>query len=668
MFQLRQDLAGYCADLDARLAVPNRVAGVQMPPPQRPLSVSEPKRKQRSKPLPRVAYRCGLCWVPATTRQSCKRHVETKHHPQYDYHCDVGNCTVFLEKPLHRLDKLVEHYSSAHSLESPSESTIEANRDEHPHPPFCTLCSKVVYSWDEFYDCFLNHCQVKPAASKASSSRDSHGRRKQRRDRDNSDKGNFNGGTNNGGFVSQEEYGHSGNAGGTSNPWPSGYGGNQYERSHQQGGCNQHSSRPELDMRDLQDQPKSQESRSHCNSCQHPFDTCSDCCNNPPSTGLCHACPDVQLALAMQAGVLHAGPSPEPLPHTGQTIVFVADHVQTNPQAFCDVNPSVPTIAAASPSLYRAPPQGSQQLGLRLKQQAQACGLHSGTDTQQSFFASEQSLAFSAVDDVRAVGISKLKIGPSIFDPKNKNAQILDNWSGVLAFRGSSPAARKSHTGVNIATPLLLGPLSSNNKVNLASICQCQCRTRSPGTYFAQSRVEIAPGRRIEMDFKMAPEARGLGHPLRTRIHVVVKILRLRSSVAKSANGKHKQEAHAVLKETPEAPLELTKAGEPPEEEEKEIELIFDLDLQSSLSKLSRWIRLPTGNISSDLSVQDPDRVFEYFVRCMLFVLFAIVSLARVQDYNPHPCLAKRRPGQPQDDVCHASYYDFDTRNSHMIL
>lgn len=364
----------------------------------------------------------------------------------------------------------------------------------------------------------------------------------------------------------------------------------------------------------------------------------------------------------MQAGVLHAGPSPEPLRHTGQTIGVVADHVRTNPQALCDVNPSVPTIAATSPSLYRALPQGSQQLGLRLKQQAQACGLHSGTDTQQSFFASEQSLTFSAVDDVRAVGISKLKIGP-----KNKNAQILDNWSGVLAFRGSSPAARKSHAGVNIATPLLIGPLSLNNKVNFSSICQCPCRTRSPGTYFAQSHVEIAPGRRIEMDFKMAPESRGLGHPLRTRIHVVVKILRLRSSVAKSANGKHKQEAHAVLKETPEVPLAPIKAVEPFEEEEKEIELIFDLDLQSSLSKLSRWIRLPTGNVSSDLLVQDPDRVFEYFVRCMLIILFALVSLARVQDYNPHTCLAKRRPGQPQDDLCHAGYYDFDTRNFHMI-
>lgn len=58
------------------------------------------------------------------------------------------------------------------------------------------------------------------------------------------------------------------------------------------------------------------------------------------------------------------------------------------------------------------------------------------------------------------------------------------------------------------------------------------------------------------MDFKMAPEARGTSHFLRTRVQVVVKMLRLRSSATRSANDKHKTEAHAVIKEALEATLD----------------------------------------------------------------------------------------------------------------
>lgn len=675
VFQVQQEFYTYLDEvLAVPTAAPTRVGGVQIPPPPpRPPSVNEPIRRQRRKPLPRVAYRCRdrecdqdeECGVTAVNKQSFRRHVENKHYPQYDYHCGVESCTAFLAKPLHRPDKLLKHYPDAHGLGRPSDSIIEANRHEHPCPPFCPLCSRLVGDWEDFYDCFLSHCRVKPAPSKASSPRDTHRRRKKRRDRDNSDKGNFNGGTDNGGFVSQQGYGYFGNAGETINPWPSGYDGYQQGQSHQQGGCNQHHSWPELDVRNFQDQPTSQASRSHCKSCQHPFENCSSCFKSPPSTLLCHACPDAQRALAMQAGVLDTGPSRELLPHTGQTM-RVADHAETKPQAFYDVNSSIPIIAAANSLLYGALPQEPQQLNMRLQQQARAYGLPSATDTQKSPVSSKQSLAVGAVRDVQAVGIFVPRIGPFISDSKSKKAQTSDNWSGVLTLRGSSPPARKPPTGVNIATPLLIGPLSSN-KVNPSSVCQCPCRTSSPGTYFARSRMDIAPGRRIEMDFKMTPEARpGLGYPLRTRIHVVVKILRLRSSVARLTNEKHKREAPVVLKETGEVPLEIIKTVEPFEEEEKEkeIELTFDLDLQSSLKKLSSWTILPTGNPFSDLSVQDQYRVFEFFGRCMLFIFFVTAAIARAQDYNPsNSCLAKRRPGH----LCHTSYYSFDTRSSHMI-
>jgi hypothetical protein len=273
--------------------------------------------------------------------------------------------------------------------------------------------------------------------------------------------------------------------------------------------------------------------------------------------------------------------------------------------------------------------------------------------------------------------------------------------------------------------------------------------------------MDIAGGRRIELDFKMAPEAHGTGHPLRTRIQVVVKMLRLRSSATRSASAKHKQEAHDAIKEVLEATLngsetttityedeakvvdldnsdydsdaesaaesvfssscsrvssctDLTQFSSPPsspppltysrtptcsdhslpsphsspelsacplkssckylelpaparsslpfrqngnddtlsseqhsvhdveafEEEEKELELTFDLDLKSSLDMLARWTGVPTDDLRSSVSVWDPDRVFRYIMNHLLFVIF---SLARSRDNDPNPCWDRKR-------------------------
>lgn len=273
--------------------------------------------------------------------------------------------------------------------------------------------------------------------------------------------------------------------------------------------------------------------------------------------------------------------------------------------------------------------------------------------------------------------------------------------------------------------------------------------------------MDMAGGRWIELDFKMAPEARGTGHPLRTRVQVVVKMLRLRSSATRSASVNHKQEAHEAIKKALEATLDgsetttitcedeakvvdlgnsdydsdvesvtdsifsscsrvssctdLTHLSSPPssppplmfgrtsscsdltlpsphcsqdlfacpkkssctdlelpglslpfrqkwnedtlsreepsvvhdlevyEEEEKELELTFDLDLKSSLDMLARWTGVPTDDLRSSVSVWDPDRVFRYIMNHLLFVIF---SLARSRESDPTPCWDKKRPSQ----------------------
>jgi hypothetical protein len=79
------------------------------------------------------------------------------------------------------------------------------------------------------------------------------------------------------------------------------------------------------------------------------------------------------------------------------------------------------------------------------------------------------------------------------------------------------------------------------------------------------------------------------------------------------------------------------------EEEEKELELTFDLDLKSSLDMLSRWTGVPTDDLRSSLSVWDPDRVFKYLMNHWLFVIF---SLARSRENDLKPCWDKKRSSQ----------------------
>jgi hypothetical protein len=94
--------------------------------------------------------------------------------------------------------------------------------------------------------------------------------------------------------------------------------------------------------------------------------------------------------------------------------------------------------------------------------------------------------------------------------------------------------------------------------------------------YFARGRLDIAPGRKIEVDFQMLPEAcgtksrGGIGHPLRTRIHVVVKMFRLRTAV-KSTSHKHTKETCAAFKDALEATVYGPDAATTPEQEDAKL-------------------------------------------------------------------------------------------------
>lgn len=67
-------------------------------------------------------------------------------------------------------------------------------------------------------------------------------------------------------------------------------------------------------------------------------------------------------------------------------------------------------------------------------------------------------------------------------------------------------------------------------------------------------------------------------------------------------------------------------ALEPFDDEKFELELSFDCDLRSSLSRLSRWTGALSDVFGTESTVVHQNRVFEYFLK---FILSVIFSLAR---------------------------------------
>lgn len=193
------------------------------------------------------------------------------------------------------------------------------------------------------------------------------------------------------------------------------------------------------------------------------------------------------------------------------------------------------------------------------------------------------------------------------------------------------------------------------------------------------------------MKFKLRPEYRGTSH-LRSRVEIVVKLLKLRSSAAESKSKREEAKSAMarafepiLVDRTLEIPddesdvsdesdtesvfdedededdawslssscpdltsLVPTKPGssdcpdipsddslqplddkEDGEECDGDILIQFDFDLQSALSKLSKWTGGPSRDIASDMCISDPGRVFEYLTA---YILYVIMSLARSRD------------------------------------
>lgn len=176
---------------------------------------------------------------------------------------------------------------------------------------------------------------------------------------------------------------------------------------------------------------------------------------------------------------------------------------------------------------------------------------------------------------------------------------------------------------------------------------------------------------------------------LRTRVQIVVKLLRLRSSVTTS---NRTEDAKQVLEEAfaptlgemvpdslehdPEdsdasetesvfsedelsissscSDLQALSLGpdnsptdndidvlEPMKEKgrrEEDVTVMFDFDLHSALGKLSKWSGGSSDSICADLSTSDPSRVLEYLAA---YVLYVMMALARSREHTAGPRLSQ---------------------------
>lgn len=106
-------------------------------------------------------YHCLLCPQNAyrihtfKNRGTFKRHVEVSHQPRFIYWCPQG-CGIYER----RRDKLKMHIVTVHRLLNTDLMEINNACQELPCPTQCLLCSQIVQSWDEFYSCLTNHCEI----------------------------------------------------------------------------------------------------------------------------------------------------------------------------------------------------------------------------------------------------------------------------------------------------------------------------------------------------------------------------------------------------------------------------------------------------------------------------------------------------------------------------
>ncbi|KAJ5819884.1 hypothetical protein N7474_005475 [Penicillium riverlandense] len=553
-------------------------------------------------------YRCLLCSKhnqPTFTKPgTLKRHVESFHQPQFKYWCPrcPPSCGIYEN----RRDKLKTHAEKDHGLFRFDSTEINNVRQELACPTQCLLCPKSVQSWDGFYNCLTSHCEFvnTPGDGEALQSNPKAGHKSNRSRR-----------------------GQTPNK--TSDPIP----GSQYKRKRTDDSSTlRHPQQPEP-------QPQPEPERK-CPRCPHIVNKCDLCLQ----MSQCHMCAPYRLAI--QSPIGHQAPANRPVPF--QSPLYVDPRELTTPgyiqnQGFGQDMHGVAASFPADPYTYTGgvfPRAGSQDY---------RTGTRNAPNNRGNWDIGDDSTIMVAAvpePDLPLIYDSHFK-GPSVMGP-GSILRRLGKWINPLATK-----SQPKRIPMELLSSVLPGtwdylsiPPRSNSLPLLSTTaslepvpeCNCPCRAMPRPQYIARTRKAVSTDRHVEVTFKVAAgdtQSResgesGHSHALWTRVQVVVRLLKLRSSVATESSDK-KQKEKAQEGDTDENAD--SSALEPSSsqfvtaisslEEELEGEWAFTTDLQWLIQKLLDLMNSAGSATSSKLVPHDADdELKSVYVLVMHIVLF----------------------------------------------
>ena len=364
-----------------------------------------------------------------------------------------------------------------------------------------------------------------------------------------------------------------------------------------------------------------------CTRCNHDLGKCRHCSHFTESVRGCHKCSD-QPGVAMQAGLSSGMPV--------QTRQDPSSTLVTLDQSYLDPRP----LGDFELSQYMPPQEPYYHSDGALQ--------YHGTQTQRHSF---DSAIETFIDDFSPttsfIGVAMVvEDHKPLYDVQNEvqGSPEFDCDLKLLRSIGLGPLivpfSPKSHIK-QTKKSALIGPApgsytdlvfrNAGSKPTLQAPepvpqCQCPCVTLPAVKYKAHASAQLSPYERVEMTFKMSPATRESSHPLRTRVHVLVKLFKLRSSITKSS-AKKKQRNCSITSETnseagTESDTDMDHDLSPMSPSGSELAPVllwtedvqdwsFEFDLEWALSKLALWTSGVDADTCSKLFLSAPGHILD---------------------------------------------------------
>ncbi|KAJ5726057.1 uncharacterized protein N7483_007414 [Penicillium malachiteum] len=658
-------------------------------------------------------YECMHCEAVFYHYPSFQRHIESLHFARCMYSCGVPGC----DHVEIRRDKMRTHSLEAHTLRvTPAE--LDGMKTDIPCPGKCEICPKLVRNWQEFYKCWISHCTFEAGPV------DSNG------PPGGGDDNPGNGGAGPSSRNGSRLAGRSGAGMGPPRPAQRGNrrrgGGVTRRRGGNQRSMNQLSPIVTRAIRRMPptrealqpNTPSTQDERRnsmgegialrpaqhgstmrvhqpagqarplpseqlHCRICNHIFMACDECCYFTMSAYGCHECSEAirRMSLTTRIQFVLRGES-------YQVAFLTSQNSQTGG--------SIGGTAQAA---------GFPQYGRYNHQQPPDYHHQDGGGGSNGPFGGSainpRALMVTIAEhhlDEHDFDLGDLKSSTSQFSaacpslpirfllPKSISElpQMKSLITGCMYTKPHPLLIRNLTTVIFASSNKLDDFLGKNSSLRTDPTFPANeptvLETPMPGppmdleAHKGQTCVELVPGKLLYVDMKILPEERGGSHPLRTRVRVVVKLFKLRSSVARAGNKKTKEDAETIEKalckslnglslgsesvkvteghdENPsdvesdidgifsDTASEVSLASEDPishhplllheKPELFEIETEFDISMDIELNSLSAWTDAFAdleanleASLGADKKFVDSRRVFEVLFRYILYVIF----------------------------------------------